>query len=121
MLESLCIEELDTRDDDDRATLEEELVLIVLNDELPNLVIYTGSLLNPKLHEGLFQFPRENQGMFAWCHEDMLGIDPQIMLHKLNVNSDFCRVKKKMRAMASKRQKATNEEFGKLLKVGSIR
>ena len=36
----------------------------------------------------LIQFLKENLDIFAWSHEDMLGIAPEIIQHKLNVNPD---------------------------------
>ena len=46
---SLNIEELDLKDNDDRANLLEELVPVVLNDEFPNQVVCIGSLINFEL------------------------------------------------------------------------
>ena len=86
---SLSVEELDPKDNSDRASLVKELVPIVLNDELPDRVIFVNSLLNPKPRKGLIQFLRENQDVFTWCHKDMLGIDPRIMPYRLNVNPYF--------------------------------
>ena len=36
----------------------------------------------------LIQFLKENLDIFAWSHEDMPGIPPEIIQHKLNVNLD---------------------------------
>lgn len=33
--------------------------------------------------------------MFVWSHEDMLDIDPNIMVHRLNGDPSFRLVKKK--------------------------
>ena len=73
---SLSVEELDLRDDGNTASSVEELVTIVLNGELLDRVIYVGSLLDPKLLEGLIQFLRENQDVFIWFHKDisLLGL-----------------------------------------------
>ena len=51
----------------------------------------------------------------------MGGIYPLIITHRLNVSPSFKPVKQKKRSFASKRQKAINEEVGKLLQVGAIR
>ena len=51
----------------------------------------------------------------------MGGIDPTIITHKLNTNPSFNPVKQKRRSFAPERQKAINEEVGKLLQAGAIR
>ena len=51
----------------------------------------------------------------------MGGIDPAIITHRLNVSPSFRPVKQKRRSFAPERQKAINEEVGKLLQAGAIR
>ena len=51
----------------------------------------------------------------------MGGIDPAIITHRLNVSPSFKLVKQKRRSFALERQKAINEEVGKLLQAGAIR
>ena len=51
----------------------------------------------------------------------MGGIDPAVITHRLNVSPSFKPVKKKRRCFAPERQKAINEEVGKLLQENAIR
>ena len=51
----------------------------------------------------------------------MDGIDPAVITHRLNVNPSFKLVKQKRRSFAPERQKAINEEVGKLLQANAIR
>ena len=51
----------------------------------------------------------------------MGGIDPSIITHRLNVSPSFKPVKQKRRRFTPERQKAINEEVGKLLQAGAIR
>ena len=51
----------------------------------------------------------------------MGGIDPVIIAHRLNVSPSFKPVKQKRRSFAPERQKAINEEAGKLLQAWAIR
>ena len=51
----------------------------------------------------------------------MGGIDPAVITHRLNVSPSFKPVKQKRRRFAPERQKAINEEVGKLLQANSIR
>ena len=51
----------------------------------------------------------------------MGGIDPTVITHRLNVSPSFKPIKQKRRSFARERQKAINEEVGKLLQAGAIR
>ena len=51
----------------------------------------------------------------------MLGIDPSIIVHKLNLNPDSLPVRQKKRVFAQEREKAVAEEVRKLLEAGFIR
>ena len=51
----------------------------------------------------------------------MGGIDPTIITHRLNVSPSFKPTKQKRRSFAPDRQKAINEEVGKLLQARAIR
>ena len=59
--------------------------------------------------------------VFAWKQEDMGGVDPAVITHRLNVSPSFKPVKQKIRSFAPERQKAINEEVGKLLQAKAIR
>ena len=64
---------------------------------------------------------RRNQDIFTWSHEDMPGIDPSVIVHRLNVNPDFPPVRQKKRVFAQELDKAVAEEVRKLLEAGFIR
>ena len=53
--------------------------------------------------------------VFAWKQEDMGGVDPAVITHRLNDNPSFKPVKQKRRSFVIERQKAIYEEVGKLL------
>ena len=51
----------------------------------------------------------------------MGGINPAIITHRLIVSPSFKPVKQKRRSFTPERQRAINEEVGKLLQAGAIR
>ena len=51
----------------------------------------------------------------------MPGIDPSVMVHKLNVSPSFPLIWQKKQVFAQKRDKAIAEEVRKLLEAGFIR
>ena len=89
-------------------------------DDDPEHLAYIGSKLAEDLRSILIHFLKQNKDVFAWKQEDMGGIGPAIITHRLNVSPSFKPVKKK-RSFALERQKAINEKVGKLLQAGAIR
>ena len=59
--------------------------------------------------------------VFSWKQEDMGGIDPAVITHKLNVSPSFKLVKQKRRSFALEIHKVKNEEVIKLLQDRVIR
>ena len=47
-----------------------------------------GTTLSPEMRSMLVQFLKENLDVFAQSHEDMPGISPRVIEHKLNVNPE---------------------------------
>ena len=74
-----------------------------------------------ELRLALIEFLKQHHDCFAWSHKDMTGIDPDIAVHKLQVDPDHPPVKQKRRKFAPERNKVINEEVQKLLDIGSIR
>ena len=66
-------------------------------------------------------FLRMNQDVFAWSHEDVPGIDPSVIVHRLNVNPASSPIRQKKQVFAQERDKAVAEEVRKLLEAGFIR
>ena len=59
--------------------------------------------------------------MFAWTHEDMVGIHPKVMCHWLNIDSQVKPVRQKQTALDAYCYKALQDEVDHLLKIGFIR
>ena len=67
----------------------EELEEVVLDDSKPDRKTRMDTLASWPVRQELMAFLRDNQDVFAWSHEDMPGIDPSIIVHKLNVSPSF--------------------------------
>ena len=67
------------------------------------------------------QFLKNNQDVFAWNHEDMLGIDKEVIVHRLSVDPMQKPIQQKQRVFAPECNKAIMEEVDKLLAVKFIR
>ena len=58
---------------------------IPLDSSDPNQTTKIGTLTNPAIRQELITFLRSNQDIFVWSHDDMPGIDPSVMVYRLNV------------------------------------
>ena len=120
-VDNIYLNKLDMRDEVlTRPEPSEELQPVSLDDD-PEHLAYIGSKLAEDLKSLLTHFLRQNKDVFAWKQADMGGIDPTVITHRLNVSPSFKPVKQKRRSFAPERQKAINEEAGKLLQAGAIR
>ena len=80
-----------------------------------------GARLDANLKTKIMEFLKHNLDIFAWTHEDMLGIDNKVIEHRLNVDSTRKPVQQKRRVFAPERNRAIVQEVEKLLIVGFIR
>ena len=120
-VDNIYMDELDMRDEvSTRPLPSEELEPVQLGDQ-PKHLVYIGSKLVEDIKSPLIHFLKQNMEVFAWKQEDMGGINPTVITHRLNVSPSFRPVKQKRRIFALERQKAINEEVGKLLRENAIR
>ena len=73
----------------------EELEEVTLDDSRLERTTRIGTLASWPVRQALTAFLRDNQGVFAWSNEDILGIDPLIIVHRLNVSPSFFPIRQK--------------------------
>ena len=66
----------------------EALETVALVEDGTTKTTIIGTTLSSKMRTRLIEFLKENLNVFAWSHEDMLGIFPKGIQHKLNVNPE---------------------------------
>ena len=66
----------------------EVLETVELADGQATKTTRIGTTLSLGMRAKLIQFLKENLDVFSWSHEDMPGIPPEIIQHKLNMNPD---------------------------------
>ena len=69
-----------------------------------------GTSMKEKARKDLIQLLRKSIDVFAWSHDDMPGIDPSVITHRLNVYPSSKPVRQKKRVFAPERDKAIKEE-----------
>jgi hypothetical protein len=87
----------------------------------PGERVKIGSQLPERLKEEIVSFLKGNRDALAWNHENMPGIDPSIIVHRLNADPSFRPVRQKRRTFVPERNQAVAEEVSKLLAAGFFR
>jgi len=67
----------------------EDLVEVPVDERDPTRTLRVGSELAPQAQGELVGFLKGNLDVFAWTHEDMEGISPDVMYHRLNIDEKF--------------------------------
>ena len=80
----------------------ERLKDILLNDSRNDRTTRIGTLTNLTVLQALITFLKDNRDGFAWSQEDMPGIDPLVMVDRLNVSPSFTPICQKKRVFAPK-------------------
>ncbi|KAK0580613.1 hypothetical protein LWI29_004142 [Acer saccharum] len=111
--------ELDPRDKTSREK-EEPTESIVLSEAEPEKTVKIGARLTERVKRDVTNLLREYKEIFAWCHEDMPGIDRSVISHNLAVNEKCKPVVQKRRSFNLERSAAI-KEVSKLLAARSIR
>ena len=116
-------EDLDPRQLEDDANIGpmEGMVEVAVSEHEPTRVLKLGENLSCELKEELTYFLKANLDVFTWTHEDIVGIHPDVMYHRLNISPDFKPIWQKRRAMDAERYKALKDEIDKLLDIGFVR
>ena len=91
---------------------------LVEGDSTRNLKI--GSKLHEGLRRRLVDFLRSNSDCFAWSHSDIPGIDPEIIMHQLQVDPSHQPTRQKRRIFSPERDIIINKEVRNLLEAGFI-
>ncbi|CAL8174754.1 unnamed protein product [Prunus armeniaca] len=80
-----------------------DLEKVQINDDHPNRIAKIGAQLPPQIRDDLTNFLCENAQVFAWSYEDMPGIDPEIISHRLSIDPAFKPICQKCRAYDAER------------------
>ena len=84
----------------------------------PRLLSIAKELL-PDQKKAMVTLLAEYMDVFAWSHEDMMGLDPKFYQHKMNLASDAKPVQQRRYRMNPNYAARVKEEIDKLLKGGA--
>ena len=100
---------------------EDKVTQVNLGYEADPKPIFISESLSSSERENLIQIIREYIDVFAWNYEDMLGVDPQIAIHHLNIKPDTKPVKQQRRRFHPEIMEAIESEVKKLIDSDFVR
>lgn len=105
----------------EKAGVKWDIIDIFVDVNNLNKALKIGNQLGKEMGDQLTAFLKDNRDVFVWCHRDMVGIDPKVMYHHLNIDSEKREIRKKGRPISKERASVVQEEVDKLLVVGLIK
>ncbi|XP_022880877.1 uncharacterized protein LOC111398174 [Olea europaea var. sylvestris] len=99
----------------------EELESFSVDPRDPSKLLKVGKGLSSTVKEKLKDFLSRNLDIFAWRHEDMVGIDPKVSCHHLKIDPKVASHRQKKRALNLEKYEALKEKVQKLIQNGFIR
>ncbi|VFQ79638.1 unnamed protein product [Cuscuta campestris] len=103
-----------------RAEPADELEEVTLDPARPEQKVKVGKTLPPRLKEQLLEVLQAFKVLFAWGQEDMPGVDPKIICHRLAVDPAYKPVKQKKRFLSSERREFVSKQVTTLQSIGHI-
>ena len=71
----------------------EEIDEVSIFPDFPKHKVQVCARLNDTLREHILSFLSQNHDFFAWLHEYMTWINPEVVLHRLQVDPDYRPIK----------------------------
>jgi len=90
---------------------ETEVVILGVGEERKEVKVGTGMFANVL---------QDYQGIFAWSYQDMPGLSPDIVQHRLPLNPECSSVKQKLRRMKPEMSLKIKEEVTKQFDAGFL-
>ncbi|KAM1996554.1 hypothetical protein ACFX15_029493 [Malus domestica] len=98
----------------------EELEKVYISKDYPDRMVKIGTTLSPPIRLALISFLQETTEVFAWSYEDMLGISPDIICHRLSIDPKTKPVRQKRKPYDAERYEAMKAEVEKLKGIGFV-
>ncbi|CAA0807098.1 Unknown protein, partial [Striga hermonthica] len=99
----------------ERAEPSKDTKTIYLDEPACTKSLRIGRNMGEPIRSRLITFLIENADVFAWTHEDMVGIDPDLACHSLRVDRTVKPIVQKRRKLGPERQRALEGEVIKLI------
>jgi len=97
---------------------QEEIRIINLGEEGEEKQVKVGTTMTEEIQRQLHTLLQEFRDVFAWFYQDMPGLDPDIVQHKLPLKPECPPVKQKLRRMKPEMALKIKEEVEKQFNSG---
>ncbi|XP_058103417.1 uncharacterized protein LOC131246984 [Magnolia sinica] len=88
-----------------------DLVNVPLDEADPSRTVQLETALSSEQWLGILAFLRQHRDVFAWSHQDMSGISPDVIVYRLNMDPNHRPVKQKRRSFEAERYEAIANEM----------
>jgi len=99
---------------------QEETIIVNLGVGEEKKKVKVGTSKATHIRDELVALLRDYQDIFAWSYQDMPGLSPDIVQHRLPLNPEDSPVKKKLRRMKPEMSLKIKEEVKKQFDVGFL-
>ncbi|KAL0400314.1 UNVERIFIED_CONTAM: Retrovirus-related Pol polyprotein from transposon gypsy [Sesamum radiatum] len=86
----------------------------------PDKTTRIGSGMSKSLETLMIEFLRKSVDLFAWSPSDFKGIDPEVIVHRLNIDPLARSIRQKKRSFGVERNRVIEEEVNKLMEAGYV-
>lgn len=86
----------------------------MLDPSFPDQVVQVGATLPPLVKEQVIALLCKYKHVFAWKTEDMPGVSPDLIVHKLNIDPSITPVQQRRRKFAPERNQVVVDEVRQL-------
>jgi hypothetical protein len=101
--------------------VEGEFKKVSLDPRIPNKTVYIGTKASKQEQEEILSFLDKNSDAFAWLTSDLVGVNRDVIEHRLQISPNARPKKQKLRKMAEEKVEAMKAEVQRLLDTGFIR
>lgn len=98
----------------------EQVDLVNLGTDEDKKEVKVGTILGAEIKQGLIKLLKEYVDVFAWSYQDMPGLDPDIVVHKLPLKPDCLPIKQKLRRTRPDMSLKVRDEVKKQLDAGFL-
>jgi hypothetical protein len=100
---------------------EGDFTRLALDPRVPDRTMCIRAKISPQEQAKLVQFLDKNSDVFAWSTFDFIGVWREVIMHKLQVNTNAKPKKQELCKMSEEKIDATKAEVQRLLDAGIIR
>jgi len=99
---------------------EEKLETVNLGEEGEEKHVKIGVSMTKEMQEQLYLLLREFKDVYAWSYQDMPGLDPDVVQHRLPLKPEYSPIKQKLKRMKPEMTLKIKEEVEKQFNAGFL-